>query len=85
MKCNLPAVTQSGFALFDARGRKYLTAAERHRVLEAVRTHPQPTVQTLALALTGARVSEVLAVRACDVDLESNEIRIASLKRRREH
>ena len=52
-----------------------------------VRTHPKPAVQTLArtLALTGCRVNEALAVRACDVDLEANEIRIATLKRRREH
>ena len=73
--------------LVDHRGRKYLNAAERTRFLAAVRSHPKPTVQTLArtLALTGCRVSEALALRACDVDLESHEIRIATLKRRREH
>ena len=73
--------------LVDQRGRKYLTADERRRFLAAVRTHPKPTVQTLArtLALTGCRVSEALAIRACDVDLEAAEIRIATLKRRREH
>ena len=72
--------------LVDARGRKYLTADERARFLAAVRAHRQPTVQTLArtLAMTGCRVSEALTVRACDVDLEANEIRIATLKRRRE-
>ena len=73
--------------LVDHRGRKYLTAAERGRFLAAIREHPTPTVQTLArtLALTGCRVSEALGVRACDVDLEANEIRIATLKRRKEH
>ena len=73
--------------LVDHRGRKYLNAAERTRFLAAVRSHPKPTVQTLArtLAMTGCRVSEALALRACDVDLESHEIRIATLKRRREH
>ena len=35
--------------------------------------------------MTGCRVSEALALRACDVDLERAEIRIATLKRRREH
>ena len=74
-------------SLVDARGRKYLTADERDRFLAAVRTHPKPTVQTLGrtLALTGCRVSELLAIRACDVDLAAAEIRIATLKRRREH
>ena len=73
--------------LVDARGRKYLTRDERDRFLAAVRAHPKPPVQTLArtLALTGCRVSEALAIRACDVDLEANEVRIATLKRRREH
>ena len=52
-----------------------------------MRTHPKPTVQTLAqvLAMTGCRVSEALALRACDVDLKANEVRIATLKRRKEH
>ena len=74
-------------SLVDARGRKYLTAEERARFLAAVRAHPKPTVQTLArtLALTGCRTSEALAIRACDVDLVSQEIRIATLKRRRSH
>ena len=66
--------------LIDARGRKYLTAEERARFLAAVRAHRQPKVQTLArtLALTGCRVSEALAIRACDVDLGAHEIQIAS-------
>ena len=73
--------------LVDARGRKYLTAEERTRFLAAVRAHRQPTVQTLArtLAMTGCRVSEALALRPCDVDLEAAELRIATLKRRRDH
>ena len=80
-------MTESTFSLVNARGRKYLTAAERKRFLAAVRTHPKPAVQTLAqtLALTGCQVSEALATRACDVDLEANELRIATLKRRRAH
>ena len=51
------------------------------------RSHPKPAVQTLArtLAMTGCRVSEALGIRACDVDLEANEVRIATLKRRRTH
>ena len=73
--------------LIDQHGRKYLTADERQRFLAAVRAHPKPAVQTLArmLALTGCRVSEALALRACDVDLDAAEIRIETLKRRRAH
>ena len=73
--------------LVDARGRKYLTGLERERFLAVARAHPKPAVQTLArtLAMTGCRVSEALGLRACDVDLEANEVRIATLKRRRTH
>ena len=74
-------------SLVDARGRKYLTREERDRFLAAVRAHPKPSVQTLArtLAMTGCRVSEALGIRACDVDLDAAELRISTLKRRREH
>ena len=74
-------------SLVDHRGRKYLTADERQRFLAAIRAHPKPAVQTLArtLALTGCRVSEALALRACDVDLEALELRIETLKRRKTH
>ena len=75
------------FNLVGAAGRKYLTPKERERFLAAVQIHPKPTVQTLArtLAMTGCRVSEALAIRPCDVDLEANELRIATLKRRTSH
>ena len=80
-------MTVGTFTLVDARGRKYLTAKERERFLEAARSHPKPAVQTLArtLAMTGCRVSEALEIRACDVDLDANEVRIATLKRRTDH
>lgn len=80
-------MSDSTFTLVDARGRKYLTSGERERFLAAVRSHPKPAVQTLArtLAMTGCRVSEALGIRASDVDLEANEVRIATLKRRRSH
>ena len=75
------------FTLVGARGRKYLTVTERTRFLAAARADPRPAVQTLAatLAHTGARISEVLAIRAGDVDLEAAEFRMETLKRRREH
>ena len=80
-------MTDGTFTLVDARGRKYLTAKERERFLAAARAHPKPGVQTLArtLAMTGCRVSEALGIRACDVDIEAGELRIATLKRRTEH
>ena len=80
-------MTDGTFSLVDARGRKYLTRAERERFLAAARAHPKPGVQTLArtLAMTGCRVSEALGIRACDVDLEARELRIATLKRRKAH
>ena len=72
--------------LVDARGRKYLAADERWRFLEAARLAPRPQDQTSALTLahTGARVSETLAIRPIDVDLEAASIRIWTLKRRAE-
>lgn len=75
------------FTLVGARGRKYLTAEERTRFLAAARADPRPAVQTFAatLAHTGARISEALATRACDVDLDAAELRVRTLKRRREH
>ena len=78
---------ESGFTLVDARGRKYLTGEERARFLGAARSHPKPAVQTFALTLahTGCRISETLALRAVDVDLEAAEVRFRTLKRRKEH
>ena len=40
---------------------------------------------TLTIAHTGAWVSEVLALRALDVDLDAGAVRICTLKRRVEH
>ncbi len=47
----------------------------------------KPANQTfvLTIAHTGARVSEVLALRALDVDLDAGAVRIRTLKRRVEH
>ena len=73
--------------LVSAKGRKYLTEPERKGFLRELSKHPKPTVQTLGsvLAHTGCRVSEALAIRACDVDLDSREIRFQTLKRRKTH
>ncbi len=67
-------------------GRKYLSAEERHRFIAAARRAARPEVQTFALTLTfsGCRISEALALRAADVDLEQSLLRIRTLKRRTE-
>ncbi|MCY4501802.1 MAG: site-specific integrase [Alphaproteobacteria bacterium] len=78
---------EASLQLVDDRGRKYLTADERQRFLAAVAHVKKPADQTfvLTIAHTGARVSEVLALRAIDVDLAAGAVRIRTLKRRIEH
>ena len=73
--------------LVDARGRKYLTAAERQRFTAAAAHVRKPVDQTfvLTIAHTGARASEVLALHALDIDLDAAAVRIRTLKRRVEH
>lgn len=71
--------------LHDKTGnRKYLTAEERKRFIAAAKRQPFP-VDTfcLTLAYTGARISEVLAVRVGNIDIEAGVIVIESLKKRR--
>ena len=76
--------TEGNITLVDRRGRKYLTSIERQRFVEVAETDPIPAVQTftLALAYTGCRISEALAVRHCDVDLDNLSLRFKTLKRR---
>lgn len=71
--------------LYDSTGnRKYLTAEERNRFIEAAKRQPFP-IDTLCLTLayTGARISEVLALRAASIDTAAGVIVIESLKKRR--
>ena len=73
--------------LVDARGRKHLTASERQRIIAAAAHVPKLADQVfvLTIAHTGVRVSEVLGLRALDVDLDAGAVRIRMLKRRLEH
>ncbi len=68
---------QASVQLVDDRGR-FIRAAAHVR---------KPVDQTfvLTIAHTDARVSEVLALRALDVDLDAGAVRIRTLKRRVEH
>lgn len=71
--------------LYDRAGnRKYLTARERHRFIEAARCQTI-AIETfcLTLAYTGARISEVLSLRTGSIDLAAGVIVIESLKKRR--
>ena len=72
--------------LVDSEGRKYLTANELARFMTSARKAEEPEIQTFALTLayTGCRVSEALAVRVCDVDLQQSIVRFCTLKRRSE-
>ena len=72
--------------LVTAKGRLYVTADERKRFVEAVRTYPDTPLATFAatLAYTGCRISEALAARLEDVDLTNHTIRFRTLKRRHE-
>ena len=64
--------------LVDERGRKYLTVDERQRFIRAAAHVRKPVDQTFVLTIThtGARVSEVLALRALDVDLDAGAVRM---------
>ena len=80
-------MVQSTIQLVDGKGRKYLTRQERDRFLTIAAREGKPDRQTFALTLahSGARLSEILALRAADVDLYAAAIRIRTLKRRAEH
>ena len=78
--------TEGNISLVDQRGRKYLTAIERQRFVEVAESDSIPAVQTftLTLAYTGCRISEALALRHCDVDLDNLALRFRTLKRRQD-
>jgi integrase/recombinase XerD len=64
--------------------RKYLNAAERRRSLTAMQKLPQDkALFAMTLAWTGARISEVLALRRASFQVERAVVAIVTLKRRR--
>ena len=82
-KASYPETSAS--PLFDYLGhRKYLTTSERRAFLQAAEALPGPErTFCKTLAYTGARLSEVLALRPINVDYEARLIAIESLKKRR--
>jgi integrase/recombinase XerD len=77
----------TALSLFTARGeRKYLSRSERTRALDAAARLPAGrALYCLTLAWTGARISEVLALRAIDFQIGDCLISFRTLKRRRFH
>ena len=71
--------------MYDRSGnRKYLIAQERRRFIDAAQSlEPKAASFCLTLAYTGARLSEVLALRAGNIDRAAGVIVIESLKKRR--
>jgi integrase len=69
--------------LYGPGGRKYLTKAERKRFGKAA-NHATPSVRLFCLLLlwSGGRLSEILALRASNIDLELGAVSIDTLKRR---
>lgn len=72
------------WSLLDVRGRrKYLTSSERAAFIKAAYETPTPAGSfCLTLALTGARISEVLALTAERIDSASGVVVFETLKRR---
>ncbi len=68
----------------QAGQRKYLTADERRRFLEAAGRCERPELGTLCLTLayTGCRISEALALKCGSVEIGAGFIAIRSLKKR---
>jgi len=68
--------------LIDREGReKYLSEAEVARVLHAAGAlRPQPRAFLHTLYYTGARLSEALALRRGDIDIEKGRVAIKTLK-----
>lgn len=83
----MPDFTQDNLSLYAPQGeRKYVNSAERRRVLEVMQQlERERALFSLLLAWTGARVSEVLAVRANSFQIERNVVALRTLKRRKPH
>jgi integrase/recombinase XerD len=75
----------AGMSLYGPTGaRKYLNAAEHRRFIKAA-NHAEPDTRLFCLVLgwSGGRISEVLALTAAAVDIESGVANIQTLKRRK--
>lgn len=74
--------------LYDREGRrKYIGQQERVRLLEIIDTLPSSEVRLfcLMLAYTGARLSEILALTASQIDYDAGVVVIHTLKKRQRY
>src|SRR5882724_810430 len=73
-------------SLFGSNGsRKYLSAAEQKRFQSAIQTlPPKQRLFCAVLSLSGGRISEVLSLTPNAVDVESGDIALRTLKRRKQ-
>ncbi len=72
--------------LYDREGRrKYLVVDERRQFIQVAQNLKDPLARTfcLTLAYTGARISEILALTARQLDFEIQTVVINSMKKRR--
>lgn len=74
-----------GLSLFGQSGsRKYLNAAERRRFIKAAnRAEARVRLFCLTLGWSGGRISEIIALTAAAIDIESGVVSIETLKRRK--
>src|SRR6266478_7056112 len=72
-------------SLFGINGsRKYLNAAEQKRYWQAIQTlPPEQRLFCTVLSLSGGRISEVLSLTPNAIDVESGDIALKTLKRRK--
>jgi integrase/recombinase XerD len=82
-----PRARTQEFSLYSPTGaRKYLNRDERLRALaEMAKLPTDRALFCLTLAWTGARVSEVLALKASSFQVERGIVAIQTLKRRKHH
>jgi integrase len=75
----------AGMSLYGPTGgRKYLNAAERRRFIKAAQRAPAAVrLFCLVLGWSGGRISEVLALTAAAIDIDSGVASIETLKRRK--
>jgi integrase/recombinase XerD len=75
----------AGMSLYGPTGgRKYLNAAERRRFIKAAQRAPGAVrLFCLVLGWSGGRISEVLALTAAAIDIDTGVANIETLKRRK--
>lgn len=82
-----PRTRTQEFSLYSPTGaRKYLNRDERQRALaEMAKLPPDRALFCLTLAWTGARVSEVLALKPSSFQIGQGVVALRTLKRRKHH